>query len=188
MLRTVLLSAIALGLSLSAQAGQERKGGWFAAELGFGRLNQQSSVGSRTDDLFAGGFRGGYAINRHVLVGLQVNGWLIETANLEDPSKGATLTQVFVITEVYPLADRGLFVKLGAGYTELNDNSPYAFDTSGRGATVGLGYDIRISRRWAISPVINYSWGELDDVTRAEPPILGRDYSAFDVMVAFTLP
>lgn len=186
MLRTMLVAVMALGLSLSVQAGQEGKGGWFAAELGVGSLRLESSVASETDERFELGFRGGYAFNRHFLLGAQVNGWLLQPSNTNDPSKGAGLTQVFVITQLYPLARQGVFVKLGAGYTRLNDNGPGALDTGGRGATVGVGYDVPICRRWAVSPVINYIWGELDHVNQAEPPIVDRDYRAIDVLVGFT--
>ena len=93
----------------------ERSGFWGGVNLGVGFV-QLSFEGTEEDETnFFLGFEGGYSINPHFLVGVELSGWLLEASNLEDPAKGGGISQAFLITRYYPSSSMGLFAKVGGG-------------------------------------------------------------------------
>ena len=182
-----LLVAILVGPPARAQDEPQRKGFWFGAELGYGSLCLESSRESGRDGRFALALKAGWTVGPRFLLGAQANGWLLEGSNVNDPSEGANLGTFLMITQIYPSRHHGFFVKAGAGYSRLSDNRPTEHGSSGRGAIVGVGYDVPISKRWALTPIVNYNWGQLDDVPVVVPPIFDREYRAVDLMIGITL-
>ena len=142
----------------------ERSGFWGGVNCGVGFV-QRSFAGIEEDENnFFLGFEGGYTLNPHFLIGVELSGWLLEASNLEDPSKGEGISQVFLITRYYPSSTMGLFAKIGGGYVSHWNNEPGEPSRKGGwGLAFGGGYDFPLNKNFAITPFINYGFGEADD-------------------------
>ena len=155
----------ALGLLLAAthplraaepfQSGQ----GWVTVELGGGQVDRSTPGFSDNSSRFYLGFEGGVALNAHVLLGAEFSGWLVQSGNLQDGTKGSGISQVFAVTRIYPQADSAFHLQLGGGSLKGWDNSPNGSSHSGSGWEVGLGYDRMIGTHSAITPFLRYSSG-----------------------------
>lgn len=157
----VLLTLSLMGVDTCAAEKLERARFWGGMDVGAGHL-QQSFDGFEVDEttLFLG-FQGGYTLNKHFLLGLELSGWLLQASDLEDPSVGEGISQVFLITRYYPSRDSGLFIKGGGGYVSFWNNRPgEPSRVSGWGLTVGGGYDFSMSEKWSLTPFATYSFGE----------------------------
>ena len=145
----------------------ERSGFRGGVNVGVGFV-QQSSKGAEEDgDHFYLGFEGGYTINPHFLIGVELSGWLIEATNYNDPSEGEGIMQAFLITRYYPSSTMGLFAKVGGGYVDHWSNHPgEPSRKNGHGLTFGGGYDFPINKNLAVAPFLNYSFWETDDQDR----------------------
>jgi len=166
---TILIIIAFLGFSLIssgalAEEKFERSGFWGGLDVGVGFV-QRSLAGIEEDENnFFLGFEGGYTINPHFLVGVELSGWLLESSDVNDPSKGEGISQVFLITRLYPSNSMGLFAKVGGGYVSYWNNRPgEPSRKSGWGLTFGGGYDFPLNNNFAITPFITYSFGDADD-------------------------
>lgn len=155
----------------------ERSGFWGGVNVGVGFV-QRSSEGAEEDgDHFYLGFEGGYTINPHFLIGVELSGWLIEATNYNDSSEGEGIMQAFLITRYYPSSTMGLFAKVGGGYVDHWSNHPgEPSRKNGHGLTFGGGYDLPINKNLAVAPFLNYSFWETDD----------QDHDAWTIGIGIT--
>jgi len=161
-----------------AEEKLERSGFWGGLNIGIGFVQQSFEGASEDGDHFSLGFEGGYTLNPHFLIGVELSGWLIEAGNLNDPSKGEGIMQAFLITRYYPSSTMGLFAKVGGGYVDHWSNHPgEPSRKNGQGLTFGAGYDFPINKNLAITPFINYSFWETDD----------QDHNAWTLGIGFTM-
>jgi hypothetical protein len=159
-----LLVSCLVGPGAWAQDEFERSGFWCGFNLGVGAVERSFSGVEEDDDKFFLGLEGGYTLNPHCLIGLELSGWLLESSNLEDPSKGESINQVFLISRFYPSSSNGLFAKVGGGYVNCRNNRPgEPSRRNGWGFTLGGGYDFQSNNNIAITPFITYSSGEADE-------------------------
>lgn len=184
----VVLSIILMaGTPAWAQSKPERKGFWASVQFGYGLLDKFSDQEPHNQqDAFALAFNLGGTLNRHVRLGAQINGWLVEAYGLYDPAKGASLSQIFAIAQVYPWSARGVFLKVGAGRAIYTSHDPDEFGSSGWGQTIAVGYDWSVSRRFSLTPAINYSRGSLGHVDNVLVAVQNRRYRVFDFGIAVT--
>jgi hypothetical protein len=145
----------ALHAAESFHSGQ----GWTTVELGGGQVDRSTPGFSDNSTRFYLGFEGGVALNAHVLLGAEFSGWLIQSGNLQDSTRGSGISQVFAVARIYPQADSTFHLQLGGGSLKGWDNSPAGSSHSGSGWELGLGYDRMISTHGAITPFIRYSNG-----------------------------
>jgi hypothetical protein len=110
-----LLGLSQIGSEAFAEEKFERSGFWGGLNIGIGFVQQSFEGASEDGDHFFLGFEGGYTLNPHFLIGVELSGWLIEPGNLNDPSKGEGIMQAFLITRYYPSSTMGLFAKFGGG-------------------------------------------------------------------------
>jgi hypothetical protein len=160
----VLLGFFLFSPGAMAEENSERTGFWGGIDVGAGYV--QRSFGDNEEDEynFFLGFEVGYTITANLLVGLELSGWTLESSNLEDPSKGEGISQVFLITRYYPSISKGFFAKVGGGYLSYWNNRPgEARRKNGWGLTFGGGYDFSIHKNFALTPFLNYSFGEADN-------------------------
>jgi len=162
-----LIFAISIALfflapTVSAEEHYNRNGFWGGIDVGVGLLKQSFDEGNDDDDsFFFLGFKGGYTINPHFLIGLELSGWTLEASNLWDPSEGKGISQVFLITQLYPSKESGLFAKAGGGYVSNWSNRPNEDRRKrGWGLTVGGGYDYLLNEAIALTPFVTFSYGE----------------------------
>jgi hypothetical protein len=171
------------------QSQPERKGFWADVLLGYGFLNRSSDHEPRKQqDTFAMAFDLGGTFSRYVRFGLELNGWLLEANDDKDPAKGVSVSQTFFIAQVYPWPARGLFVKLGAGRADYTNHHPFEFGSSGRGVSIGSGYDLPVSKNIWFTPHVDYCRGSLGSVENQLTTVHNRRYHVFSIGIALTFP
>lgn len=160
----VLVALLCAARALRAQYPQRRDGFWFGFGLGYGSANvscDNCSAGPRTDGV-TGFLKVGGSPSRHLLIGAAVNGW-------SHYSGGATesMANLTASLYVYPAARSGLFFTGGLGLSSYRVNTVPSWDGTGWGFTLGAGYDIRVARGISLTPVVNYFYGAVGDVSTA---------------------
>jgi hypothetical protein len=147
--------------AVQAQRPQTRQGFWIGFGLGWGSLG----VSCGTPDCRTGrtGAASGYlklggTLSPHFLLGGETNGWTKEEERTTVTAANASLAAYY-----YPQPAGGLFLKGGAGIATFKEEGGDA--ASGVGLVVGLGYDFRVGPNVSITPVANFNWGRVGDVT-----------------------
>ena len=172
---------------VEAQNQPQRGGFWASVQPGYGSIARSSDQEQHERQAgFTLAFKLGATANRHVRVGAELNGWLLEWYSLNDPDKGESVAQILAIAQAYPWANRGLFLKAGAGRATYTTNDPDEFGSGGWGGTLGVGCDFRVANKISVTPAVNYSRGTLGDVANPLASIRNRRYSAVDFGVAMT--
>ena len=163
---TVMIAIFYTVLFASAEELHVRRGFWFGLDTGAGYLKQSFDDRDDEDVYFFLGFKGGYTINPHFLMGLELSGWLLEAENPDNPNKGRGLMQAFLISQVYPGKESGLYLKAGGGYVEnWSNRSGEPNSKKGWGFTLGGGYDFIIDdvfpdQDFTFGPFANFSYGK----------------------------
>jgi len=148
-------------INADALENLERAGYWGAIDFGAGYLQQSGDGFEYKETNFFLGFQGGYTLNKHFLLGLELSGWLLQSDDIVYKTKGEGISQVFLISRYYPSKDSGWFAKAGGGYVSHWRNRLGETEReSGWGLTVGGGYDFSMSQKWALTPFVSYSYGE----------------------------
>lgn len=148
---TILALAVMLPTAAMAQHPQTRQG--FGISFGFGAGS--ASFCADCDDISgteASGYLrlGGYLTPSLFLAG-ESNGWYSGSTTAYDQN---SLGAVMAVVQWYPMADQGLYLKGGFGYSYATIYTD--FSTSGFAGSIGAGYDWRIGRNFALTPYINY--------------------------------
>ena len=111
----ILMAIFFLVPAVSAAEDNIRSGFWGGIDAGAGLLQQSFDEEDEDDVYFFLGFKGGYTINPHFLVGLELSGWLLEAGDPSDPDKGEGIMQAFLVTHLYPSKESDFFIKAGGG-------------------------------------------------------------------------
>lgn len=166
-----------------ALAGEmfERSGFWGGIDFGagFSRLSFEGNKENETN--FFLGFKGGYALHPNFLLGLELSGWLVKPGNINnenpDPSEG--ISQTFLIARYYPSSSLGFFAKIGGGFvTYYIDRPGEEQRDQGWGLTIGAGNDVSINKKIAITPFVQYSFGEASH----------QEHHAITIGIGLTIP
>jgi hypothetical protein len=181
---TVLIAIFFIAPLASAEEQHVRHGFWGGIDAGAGFLEQSFDKRNEEDVYFFLGFKGGYTINPHFLIGLELSGWLLEASDPDDSNKGKGIMQAFLISQVYPSKESGLFVKAGGGYVEnWSNRSGEPNSKKGWGFTLGGGYDFMLydflpDQDVTLSPFATFSYGETGN----------WDYRAITVGIGLGIP
>ena len=145
-----------------AQYPPRRNGFWIGFGLGYGSANvtcDSCGSGSRTGGVTAFLKLGGTP-SRNLLIGGAINGWSHE-------SGGATETMANVTASLYyyPAARSGLFLTGGLGFSDYRVDTSPSVEGTGWGFTAGIGYDIRVGRNVSLTPVANFVYGGVGDLS-----------------------
>ena len=188
-----------------AWAGQppSRKGFWMSFGLGYGSAHaacEQCPSGDRVGSV-SGAIRLGGTLGPHWLLGWEGSGWLQNNATGWLPEYGGadrTLGNSMVVALFYPRSTSGFFVRGGAGlsyagfsYGDCVGDSCYTYDAAngvGFGASVAIGYDLRIRPNKSLTPELVYARGfprDLTDTGRTVATNWSHDYWA--VNLCFTI-
>jgi hypothetical protein len=177
-----LLSACVLA---SAQSQQSRPW-WAGVELGDGQLKLTSDQHqSDRGAAFAFGFVGGHRLGEHARIGMQVNGWLLQASNLNDPTVGESVSTALAIFDAFPIQKVPLFLRGGTGLAMYSNNHPLASGGHGFAWTAGAGYEIPLTTTAALVPVVSYSLGGFGDVRTAVEIATNRRYSVIEFKAGF---
>jgi hypothetical protein len=180
---TALVFMLALvGLALpSIAAAQEKRGFWFSAAFGLGSamVTCDGCASEReTGGVFA--VRLGGSLSERVLVGAEVGVWAKEYAIEPGVTGTVSLGHISGTIAYYPTGS-GFFVRGGAGLALAEavvnaDGTNISADIGkGFGFVTGAGYDIRVSRRWSITPGVSSWYGQLGDTAMVGAP-LAKDW------------
>jgi hypothetical protein len=150
-LSTIALLLIATLAAPAAAQGnpQTREGFWISFGLGIGSLGcddcDDREVGTN------GYLRMGGTLSQRLLIGGEVNLW----TKSED---GATLTvsNVGPVVTFYPNPMGGFFFRGGIGLSTVElELGSFSVDEEGVGLTLGIGYDARVGRGFALTPYLD---------------------------------
>ena len=166
-IRSICIGLIVLFLmsySVAAEEKADRDGLWGGVDVGFGHIQRSFAEIEEDDNNFFLGFKVGYTLNPDFLIGVELSGWLFESSDINDPSRGEGLSQVLLITRYYPIRKSGFFVKTGGGYVSHWNNRPgEPRRRSGWGLNFGGGYDFSLNSYVSITPFLTYSFGDADE-------------------------
>ena len=145
-----------LATSASAQA-QTRQGFWFGGGLGYGSmgLSCEGCADVGREGSISGFAALGGTLSQNILLGVEMNGW-----TKSEGAGSVTMGNLSGAAYWYPMPTQGLFLKAGAGYSNLRaDDGVDSASDGGFGILAGVGYDIRAGRNLAITPTANWFRG-----------------------------
>jgi len=182
----IFIGMTSLGVELAqAQADRNHRAWWAGGEIGEGQLSLASDQIHRDrTPTFALGVFGGHRLGDHARVGLEINGWLLQGFNLNDPTVGESVSNVLGVIDVFPARKIPLFVRGGGGLAMYQNNRPGESGGTGWSWTGGAGYEIRLSERLGFAPIVGYAYGRFDDVRNPITVETGRHYSVIEFRVA----
>jgi len=177
-----------IGTSLSppqAREGRVVRPWWVALELGDGQLKLTSDqFNTNRNPAFALGFVGGHSLGNRARIGLELNGWLLQAFNTNNPAVGESVSNVLAVVDAFPIRKRPLFLRAGPGLALYQNNRPTGANGSGWAWTAGVGYEIPLTQQFGLAPIVDYAAGSLGDVRNTIPVQTGRRYSVVEFKVA----
>jgi len=150
-----LVLALLMSLSIPATAqgtAQTRQGFWITFGFGAGSLgcDDCNDEGEEDDRLSGVNFqlRAGGTLSQRLLIGGEINGF---TRSENDAT--LTVTNIGPVLQFYPSAQGGLFLKGGLGLATAEvDFGGLSVEDEGFGVTIGIGYDARVGKNFALTP------------------------------------
>ena len=163
-----LVLALLTSLSLPANAqgnAQTRQGFWITFGFGAGSLgcDDCNDAGDEDDRLNGVNFqlRAGGTLSQRLLIGGEVNGF---TKSENDAT--LTVTNITPVLQFYPSAQGGFFLKGGLGLATAEfEFGGISIEDEGFGVTIGLGYDARVGRNFALTPYLDILSSSFDGVS-----------------------
>ena len=117
-------------------------------------------------------------------VGLEMNGWLLQAFNLNDPTVGESVSNVFGVIDLFPTRKIPLFLRGGGGLAMYQNNRPAESGGTGWSWTGGAGYEVRFSERVGLAPIVEYAYGRFGDVSNPITVETGRHSSVVEFKLA----
>jgi hypothetical protein len=154
------VSAQGRGMSRPAAPAPTNDRDGYSLSLGLGGASSAfSSPGAGSSDRQnspSGYLRLGKGFTPSVMLGVELNGW-----NKTEDQVTSRTGMLSAIAQWYPSMTNGFFAKggMGLGRTTVEDKTVTPSDkveSTGFGYQVGMGYDMSITRRWSITPYVNY--------------------------------
>lgn len=163
------------------QAEEAVRPWWIGGEIGAGelKLSSDQSPGNR-NTTFALGFVGGRTLSRRARIGAEVNGWLLQSFNLNNPAVGESVNNVMGIADLFPVAKVPFFLRGGAGGAFYTNDRPGGFNGSGWAWTAGGGYEVRVWKQLGVAPMVAWSDGRFGDLRNPLTTETGRRFSVVE--------
>lgn len=155
-MRALLLIAtlLACGNSFAEAQGRtnERKGFWAGFGLGGGTAGIDCTSCSEDRLSGASGYiRLGGTLSRNLLLGFESNGWLKSSDGVDE-----TVGFGSVVLLWYPSSKGALYVKFGLGGMQYTADDGFDEVTAtAPSASLGIGYEFRVSRNMSLVPYFN---------------------------------
>ena len=158
---------------------------WIGLELGDGQIKLTSDQFSGTrNTAFELGFVGGHSLGNRARIGLELNGWLLQSFNNSNPAVGESVSNVLGVVDAFPARKTPLFLRAGAGLALYQNNRPGGFNGSGWSWIAGVGYEIPLTENFGLAPIVDYAAGSLGDVRNIIAVETGRRYSVVEFKAA----
>jgi Outer membrane protein beta-barrel domain len=158
---------------------------WVGLELGDGQIKLSSDQfrGTRNSAFALGGV-GGHSLGNRARIGLELNGWLLQSFNNNNPAVGESVSNVLGIVDAFPIRKTPVFLRAGGGLALYQNNRPGGFSSSGWSWTAGVGYEIPLTENFGLAPMVDYAAGSLGDVRNIITVDTGRRYSVVEFKAA----
>lgn len=151
------MAAVLVMPAQAQQNPQTREGFWISFGIGYGSLGCDDCDDDRRSGTNAN-LRMGGTLSQRLLIGGEINGW-------SKTEGDATLTvgNFGPVLLFYPNPNGGLFLKGGIGMANASlDFGTFDVDETGVGITIGIGYDARVGRSFALTPYFDILAGNFD--------------------------
>lgn len=169
-----------------AQSRPERRKFYAGIAIGVGLLElSRNNFPEDRKSRFALGFHGGYSPFHWLRAGLDLNGWLIEPYDINNPSKGISISNTYGQIEVFPCKKFNFLISLEGGVAKYMNQHPTEYYARGTGIKFGLGYEHEAAKHLAISMTVNYCSGHFDDVLYPLPTI-NQHYNTVEFLLGIT--
>jgi hypothetical protein len=183
-LAIVVLTAAPPAAAQAAKAPQQpRHGLWVAFGMGGGQVEHwadQEPAATKTTVTMS--VRSGLTVVPALRLGVEINGWGIETGDVWDPSKGVTVNETMLIAQVYPWPAKHVYLKGGLGCGAFNTSHADDLDSHAFGAVIlGAGYDLRVARNVFVTLAADWARGPLGDADPRVVTSTGRRFRAWAV-------
>jgi len=166
---------------------------WGGFDVGYASLARSYSVTADTrESKFTMALRGGIALDRRLLLGIELGGWTIQGGNVWDPAQGEAISTRFLIAQGYPLAHSSFFLRGGGGRVVYWNNRPGEEGASGSGWIVGAGYDLPVKlpgsdkASFYLTPSLDYSAGGFKGATSPPGVVQDERYRALSARIGVT--
>ena len=197
------LVAVGLGITASVAAPGQSAGPdkrvWTAFSIGYGGASMGCDSCSGVGHIAGttASVQVGRYLSNFFRVNATINGWVHSNGNATEGMGSATINFGIVThgTTEFSIPN-GIFLDVGIGLSAyrsgivrgLLDTIP-SLSGTGWGVSVGVGYDIPLSRRLTLSPTARYARGFVGDLHRAadgSPYTTGWNQNWFDVSLGVT--
>lgn len=142
--------AATLSIPVAAQGNPQTRQGFFIS-FGFGAGSLGCDDCNNNDDREMGVnayLRMGGTLSQRLLIGGEINGW---TKTENDVT--LSVNNLGPVLLFYPGANSGFYLKGGLGLASASlELGNLTFEDSGIGVTLGLGWDARVGRNFALTP------------------------------------
>jgi hypothetical protein len=161
---------------------------WFLGfDVGYGALDLGSDqVDETSRHALAFTFRAQARVADRLRVGLELGGWTLDAYDVNDPSKGESVSNVLAVVDFVPTGRYHPLFRIGFGRASYKNNSPTALEGSGWGWKAAIGYEFPVWRNLRVVPRLQYGASELDDEYGATERRTGRRYDVWDLGVGVT--
>jgi len=162
---SLLVVTIALTAPAASQSPREHRGFWISAGVGGGwNLTRNVGIDSASEGGAGGYLRLGGTITPRLLIGGEVAGWGRSIDGVDVARGNVTVTALF-----YPSVQTGVYLKGGLGGSSLANtvtegNTTVTVHDEGFGATLGVGWDVRLARNFYITPGIDFLYQRASSV------------------------
>ena len=147
---------------------QDRHGFMMGANLGGGTAavsasGAGASVSSDREGGVAGNFRFGWGVTPHLSLGVESNAWSKTESGTTVSFAVSTLAATY-----YPSPAAGFYLRAGVGGSSqklrVDEGGGFFGEASqtGFGFTGGLGYEMRLGRKWSLGPALDYGYSTVD--------------------------
>ncbi len=153
----LLLAALVATPGEAQQNPQTRQGFFISFGIGYGSLGCDD-CGDERESGTNGYLRLGGTLSQRLLIGGEMNGWTKSEGN-----STLTVGNFGPVLIFYPSANGGFFLKGGIGMANASlDLGSVEFDETGVGITIGIGFDARVGRNFALTPYFDILGGNFD--------------------------
>jgi hypothetical protein len=150
-------------------------------------LSQNNLEGNRSAS-YVLGFYGGYIPFRALRIGINLNGYLIESFGnfYESPEKGVSISNVQGQLQVLPFRTVHIFANMQGGWSTYTNHHPNDYNSNGFAGKAGLGYEYGFGKRLFVSLLFNYSTGKFNDVKYPGLSITNQHFNAYEIVANLT--
>lgn len=171
---------------VSAQSDSTYRKFYVGVNMGTGLLQlSKNDLTSDRNARYALGFCGGYIPFKWLWVGFDLNGWLIEPYGnfYKDPAKGISISNFYGEFKLFPFKAPRVFANIAGGFSNYINHHPDGSNANGRGALLGFGYKMDLTKRLELFFIVNYGFGRFNDVNNLAAHAYNQHYDVIGFLL-----